>query len=141
MVFLTGHGDIPSTVHAMRAAAVDLLEKNTAQDVLLEAIRRALANLIDNAAEAMQGSLRRGWFHGVAFAVHRRVFEAIGFPDTDRQLGGREDVEYLIRCLRHDVEDDVRAADRDCRVGRQRGLDHLHAVQHPRGHRPLSDAE
>jgi len=42
MVFLTGHGDIPSTVHAMRAAAVDLLEKNTAQDVLLEAIRRAL---------------------------------------------------------------------------------------------------
>lgn len=50
---------------------------------------------------AMRGSLRRGWFHGVCFAVRRRVFETIGFPDTDRQLGGREDVEYLVRCLRH----------------------------------------
>ena len=52
---------------------------------------------------AMTGTVRRGWFHGVAFAVRRSVFEAIGFPDTDRQLGGREDVEYLLRCLRHDI--------------------------------------
>jgi N-acetylglucosaminyl-diphospho-decaprenol L-rhamnosyltransferase len=51
----------------------------------------------------MRGALRRGWFHGVCFAVRRRVFETIGFPDTDRQLGGREDVEYLVRCLRHEV--------------------------------------
>lgn len=54
-------------------------------------------------ASAMAGSVRPGWFHGVCFAVHRKVFESIGFPDTDRQLGGREDVEYLVRCLRHHV--------------------------------------
>jgi GT2 family glycosyltransferase len=53
--------------------------------------------------KAMAGRLRRGWFHGVCFAVRRRVFESIGFPDTDRQLGGREDVEFLVRCLRHGV--------------------------------------
>ena len=52
---------------------------------------------------AMSGSLRRGWFHGVCFAVRRSVFEAIGFPDTDRRLGGREDVEFLVRCLRNGV--------------------------------------
>jgi len=52
---------------------------------------------------AMRGVVRRGWFHGVCFAVRRRVFEAIGFPDTDRQLGGREDVEFLVRCQRHGV--------------------------------------
>ncbi|MET0207491.1 MAG: glycosyltransferase family 2 protein [Burkholderiaceae bacterium] len=52
---------------------------------------------------AMAGALRRGWFHGVCFAVRREVFERIGFPDTDRQLGGREDVEFLVRCLRHGV--------------------------------------
>lgn len=52
---------------------------------------------------AMAGYVRRGWFHGVCFAVRRSVFERIGFPDTDRQLGGREDVEFLIRCLRHDI--------------------------------------
>lgn len=50
---------------------------------------------------AMKGVIRRGWFHGVCFAVRREVFESIGFPDTDRQLGGREDVEFLVRCLRH----------------------------------------
>jgi N-acetylglucosaminyl-diphospho-decaprenol L-rhamnosyltransferase len=52
---------------------------------------------------AMAGTLRRGWFHGVCFAVRRRVFEAIGFPDTDRRLGGREDVEFLVRCQRNAV--------------------------------------
>ena len=53
--------------------------------------------------QKMAGALRRGWFHGVCFAVRRKVFESIGFPDTDRQLGGREDVEFLLRCLRHSV--------------------------------------
>ena len=53
--------------------------------------------------ERMAGSLRRGWFHGVCFAVRRSVFETIGFPDTDRRLGGREDVEYLVRCQRNGV--------------------------------------
>ena len=52
---------------------------------------------------AMKGALRRDWFHGVCFAVRRSVFEKIGFPDTDRRLGGREDVEFLLRCLRSGV--------------------------------------
>jgi GT2 family glycosyltransferase len=51
----------------------------------------------------MAGSLRRGWFHGVCFAVRRSVFETVGFLDTDRQLGGREDVEFLERCKRHGI--------------------------------------
>ena len=53
--------------------------------------------------ERMAGTIRPGWFHGVCFAVRRGVFEAIGFPDTDRQLGGREDVEFLLRCSRHGI--------------------------------------
>jgi N-acetylglucosaminyl-diphospho-decaprenol L-rhamnosyltransferase len=60
----------------------------------------------DHAAQfcqRMRGAVRPGWFHGVCFAVHREVFEAIGFPDTDRQLGGREDVEFLVRCARHQI--------------------------------------
>src|SRR3982751_640319 len=52
---------------------------------------------------AMAGTLRPGWFHGVCCAVRRKVFESIGFPDTDRRLGGREDVEYLVRCQRNGV--------------------------------------
>jgi GT2 family glycosyltransferase len=48
----------------------------------------------------MRGTVRRGWFHGVCFAVRRDVFERIGFPDTDRLLFGREDAEFRARCLR-----------------------------------------
>jgi len=53
--------------------------------------------------KTMTGTLRRDWFHGVCFAVRRKVFQSIGFLDTDRRLGGREDVEYLVRCQRNDV--------------------------------------
>jgi GT2 family glycosyltransferase len=53
--------------------------------------------------DRMAGVVRRGWFHGVCFAVRRSVFERVGFPDTDRRLGGREDVEFLVRCLREGV--------------------------------------
>jgi FixJ family two-component response regulator len=43
MVFLSGHGDIPSTVRAMREGAVDFLEKLAPREELLGAIRDALA--------------------------------------------------------------------------------------------------
>jgi GT2 family glycosyltransferase len=54
-------------------------------------------------SKKMAGMIRRGQFHGVCFAVHRSVFEKVGFPDTDRRLGGYEDAEYLFRCRRAGV--------------------------------------
>jgi len=48
----------------------------------------------------MSGMIRRGRFHGVCFAIHRSVTEKIGFPDTDRRLGGYEDAEFFFRCRR-----------------------------------------
>jgi len=42
IVFLSGHGDIPSTVRAMQGGAVDFLEKHAPRDRLVAAIRRAL---------------------------------------------------------------------------------------------------
>ena len=43
ILFLTGHGDIPSSVRAMRGGAVDFLEKRAPKENLLDAVRRALA--------------------------------------------------------------------------------------------------
>ncbi len=43
VLFLTGHADTASTVQAMRGGAEDFLEKTAAKEVLLEAVRRALA--------------------------------------------------------------------------------------------------
>jgi FixJ family two-component response regulator len=42
IIFVTGHGDIPRTVRAMKAGAVEFLTKPFAVDVLLQAIRRAI---------------------------------------------------------------------------------------------------
>ena len=41
MVFITGHGDIPASVSAMKAGAVDFLEKPVNGAALIDAIRRA----------------------------------------------------------------------------------------------------
>lgn len=43
IVFLTGHGDIPTTVEAMRLGAEDFLVKTAPAGVLLAAVERALA--------------------------------------------------------------------------------------------------
>jgi FixJ family two-component response regulator len=43
VIFLTGHGDIPTTVRAMRHGAEDFLTKRAPKEELLDAVRRALA--------------------------------------------------------------------------------------------------
>jgi FixJ family two-component response regulator len=43
IIFLTGHGDIPQSVRAMKAGAVDFLTKPIEAELLLGAIRTALA--------------------------------------------------------------------------------------------------
>jgi FixJ family two-component response regulator len=42
IIFITGHGDVPMTVQAMKAGAVEFLTKPFKDDVLLEAIRSAI---------------------------------------------------------------------------------------------------
>jgi FixJ family two-component response regulator len=42
IIFITGHGDVPMTVQAMKAGAIEFLTKPFNDDVLLTAIRAAL---------------------------------------------------------------------------------------------------
>lgn len=42
IIFITGHGDIPSSVQAMKAGAVEFLTKPFTDDALLSALRQAL---------------------------------------------------------------------------------------------------
>ena len=42
IIFLTGHGDVPTTVAAMKAGAVDFLTKPVLDEELLEAVRIAV---------------------------------------------------------------------------------------------------
>jgi FixJ family two-component response regulator len=57
IVFITGHGDIPTTVRAMKAGAVEFLTKPLLEGDVLESIRRAIARdraVRDNHAETAE---------------------------------------------------------------------------------------
>ena len=43
IIFLTGHGDIPASVSAMKAGAIDFLTKPVRRETLLGAVKNALA--------------------------------------------------------------------------------------------------
>jgi len=51
IVFITGHGDIPMSVRAMKAGAVDFLQKPVKDKDLLKAIEQSLARAVRNRSE------------------------------------------------------------------------------------------
>jgi FixJ family two-component response regulator len=54
IIFITGHGDVPMTVQAMKAGAVEFLTKPFDDEVLLSAIRNAIkrsGSILDDDAE------------------------------------------------------------------------------------------
>jgi FixJ family two-component response regulator len=52
IIFLTGHGDIPMSVHAMKAGAVDFLTKPVRDQTLLDAVGAGIARDIGRRASA-----------------------------------------------------------------------------------------
>jgi FixJ family two-component response regulator len=56
VIFLTGHGDIPTSVHAMREGAEDFLTKPVKKEQVLAAIQRALTR---DARERQERARRR----------------------------------------------------------------------------------
>jgi FixJ family two-component response regulator len=62
IIFITGHGDIPMTVQAMKAGAVEFLTKPFGGDVLLSAIRNALERShAERSQQAEMRALREGY--------------------------------------------------------------------------------
>jgi FixJ family two-component response regulator len=60
VIFLTGHGDIPTGIHAMRDGAVDFLTKPVKKENLFAAVERAL---VRDAAERAQRARKRDLRH------------------------------------------------------------------------------
>jgi FixJ family two-component response regulator len=86
VIFLTGHGDLPTGVRAMKAGAVDFLTKPVARDVLLDAIGRALEQDAERRAHHAGDAALRRRFAGLT-AREREVFELIVAGKLNKQIG------------------------------------------------------
>lgn len=86
VILITGHGNVSMSVRAMKAGAADFIEKPFDDQVLLEAIHRAL-----------ERSRRAGHAHSYMFAIQKRVdlltgrerqvFELVATGLLNREIG------------------------------------------------------
>lgn len=87
IIFITGYGDIPMSVRAMKAGAVEFLTKPFKDDVLLEAIRGA----IDRSRVALQREsemqLLRGRYSSLT-PREREVMALVCSGLLNKQVGG-----------------------------------------------------
>jgi FixJ family two-component response regulator len=87
VIFLTGYADVPTSVRAMKAGAVDFLEKPVTREILLEAIRRALD--YDAAQRAAGDDARRRSARLEALTTREReVFDRIVEGKLNKQIAG-----------------------------------------------------
>lgn len=85
LVFITGHGDVPSTVQAMKSGAVDLLEKPVRRADLLEAIARATERTHRAEAEATDLNLLKGRYARLT-PRERQVFALVAAGLLNKQI-------------------------------------------------------
>jgi len=86
VVFLTGHGNIPSGIRAMKRGAVDFLEKPVDDEALLSAVRRAAeqsrkARVIHEQRASLQGR------YETLTPRERQVFQLVTSGLLNKQAG------------------------------------------------------
>jgi FixJ family two-component response regulator len=87
VVFLSGHGDIASSVRAMRSGAVDFLEKLAPQEQLLAAIVRALERDAETHNARTRLEERRSRFATLT-ERERTVLALVMRGDRNKQIAG-----------------------------------------------------
>ncbi len=107
VIFLTGYGDIPSSVRAMKAGALDFLTKPVDADALLTAVRQAVA--VDQATHLS--------------AMQNKDALALFATLTPRE---REVVPYLLTGrLNKQIASDLGVAEKTIKVHRSRVMQKL----------------
>ena len=87
IIFITGHGDVPMTVQAMKAGAIEFLTKPFSDDVLLGAIRQALER--SRAALGQEAEARAlGGCYALLTPREREVMALVVSGLLNKQIGG-----------------------------------------------------
>ena len=87
IIFITGYGDVPMTVQAMKAGAVEFLTKPFGDDVLLSAIR----NAIERSQTALSREAERRVLQASYASLSRREREVMALVVSgllNKQVGG-----------------------------------------------------
>jgi RNA polymerase sigma factor (sigma-70 family) len=102
-VFLTGHGDIPTTVQTIKAGAQDFLTKPVSSDQLLGAVERALANYQTVRDRRGRLDIQRALIASLT-PRERQVFELVVRGKINKQIAAQlGTTERTIKAHRHKV--------------------------------------
>lgn len=94
IIFITGHGDIPMTVQAMKGGAVEFLAKPIDDNVLLSAIRNALKRSASALAEQTELQALRDCYASLT-PREREVMRLVVSGMLNKQIGLKLDISEI----------------------------------------------
>jgi FixJ family two-component response regulator len=94
IIFITGHGDIPMSVQAMKAGAIEFLTKPFGDDVLLSAIRNAIER--SKSALGREAEIRalRDGYESLT-SRERQVMALVASGLLNKQVGGELNISEI----------------------------------------------
>jgi FixJ family two-component response regulator len=110
IIFITGHGDIPMTVRAMKAGAIEFLTKPFSDEVLLNAIHQALERSRTAIALEAQMEELRGCYRDLT-PRERQVMALVVGGLLNKQVGGELGIsEITVKAHRGKVMEKMKAS-------------------------------
>jgi len=87
VIFITGYGDVPMTVRAMKAGAVEFLTKPFGDEALLKAIRGAIERSGNALSQAAEIQVLKDRYEALS-GREREVFALVVSGHLNKQVGG-----------------------------------------------------
>lgn len=110
IIFLTGYGDVPMTVRAMKAGAVEFLTKPFDDDILLAAVERAIERSRSLVAERSTHKALEARYAALS-RREREVMHLIVAGLLNKQVGGELGIsEITVKAHRGRLMDKMKAA-------------------------------